>query len=62
MFSFICWQHHGGVGPGGFGVWEGPEGRVLRVMGYAFLRPQEEGHSAAVYDSFDIEAFAKRVI
>ena len=42
----------------GFGVWESSEGRISRVMGYVFFSPQEEGHEAAVYDSFDLEAIA----
>jgi len=48
--------------PSGFGVWEGPEDRILRVMGYVFFRSQWEGHGAAVYDFVDLEAAAKRVI
>ncbi len=48
--------------PSGFGVWEGSEGRIFGVMGYVFFSPQGEGHGAAVYDSFDHEAIAKRVI
>ena len=62
MFNFICWQRQGGVGPSGFGVCEGPEDRILRVMRYVFFSPQWEGHGAAVYDSFDIEAVAQRVV
>jgi len=62
VFSFIRWQHQGGVGPSGFGIWEGPKDRILRVMGYVFSSPQWKGHGAAVYDSFDIEAVAKSVI
>ena len=55
-------RSQGGVGPSGFVVWEGPEGRILRVMGYVFFSPQGKGHGAAVYDSFDLEAGAKRVV
>ncbi len=59
---FIRWQRLGGVGPSGFGVWEGPESCIPRVMGYVFFSPQGKGHGVAVYDSFHIEAIAKRVI
>ena len=58
MSSFICWQHQRGVGPGGFDVWKSSEGRISRVTGYVFLSPKGEGDGAAVYDSFDLEAFA----
>jgi hypothetical protein len=43
----------GGVGPSGFGVWEGPEDHILMVMGYVFFSPRGKDHGAAVYDSFD---------
>jgi hypothetical protein len=62
MFSFICWQRQRGVGPSGFGIWDGPEGRISGVMGYVFFSPQGEGHGAAVYDFFDLEAAAERVV
>ena len=52
----------GGVGPSCFGVWEGPKGRILRVMGYVFFRPQGKGRGATVYDSFDLKAISKRVV
>ena len=62
VFSFIRWQCQGGVGPSGFSVWESPKGRIIRVMGYVFFRPQGKGHGATVYDSLDLEAIAKRVV
>ena len=62
MFNFIRWQRQEGVGPSGFGVWEGSEGRILRVVGYVFFSSKGKGHGATVYDSFDLEAIAKCVI
>ena len=62
MFSFICWQRQGGVGPSDFGVWDGPEDRILGVMGYVFFSPQGEGHGVAVYDSFDLKSVAERIV
>ena len=55
-------HRQGGVGPSGSGVYEGPEVRILRFVGYVFLSPQWKGHGAALYDSFDIEAVAQRVV
>ena len=62
MFNFTYWQRQGGVGLSGFGVWNGPEGRILGVLGYVLFSPQGEGHGTAMYDSFDLKAAAKRIV
>ena len=43
-------------------MWDGPEGHILGIMGYIFFSPQGEGHGVAVYNSFDLEAVAKRIV